>query len=68
MINSVNGISATDLVAPGAYTITKVPDPICYCVLGSGGYPTINFAMYIKPTDEQIKNIEQLLGWRWEDA
>jgi len=26
------------------------------------------FAMYYKPTDEQIKNTEQLLGCGWKDA
>ena len=26
------------------------------------------FMMYAKPTDEQIKNTEELLGWKWEDV
>jgi len=26
------------------------------------------FSMYQKPTDEQIKNTEELLGWKWKDA
>ena len=25
------------------------------------------FAMYAKPTDEQIKNTKELLGWDWID-
>ena len=45
-----------------------VPKTVGYWVL----YPqcktgNIKFAMYYKPTDEQIKNTEQLLGWGWED-
>ena len=29
-----------------------------------GGWST-RFAQYSRPTDEQIKNTEQLLGWVW---
>ena len=29
---------------------------------------TTKFMMYAKPTDEQIKNTEELLGWKWEDV
>ena len=24
--------------------------------------------LYKRPTDQQIKNTEELLGWKWEDA
>jgi hypothetical protein len=50
------------------YTIAKELEPIGYWVLGSGGYSTINFAMYVKPTADQIYNTEMLLGWKWKDA
>jgi hypothetical protein len=26
------------------------------------------FSMYQKPTDDHIKNTEELLGWKWKDA
>lgn len=72
MENSVNGISAKDLelnsVPVGTYTIARAPQPIGYWILGSGGYATTNFAMYVKPTADQIFNTEQLLGWKWKDA
>jgi len=48
-------------------TIYKPPKPVGYWCLYSGG-PTTKFAMYQKPTDEQIKNTTELLGWIWEDA
>lgn len=26
------------------------------------------FVMYTKPTDEQIKNTEEMFGWKWQDV
>jgi hypothetical protein len=49
------------------YTIAKPPDPVGFWVLYPGGYQTIKFAIYKRPTDEQIKNTEELLGWKWEN-
>ena len=48
-------------------TFYKPPEPIGYWCLYSGS-PTTKFAMFQKPTDEQIKNTTKLLGWVWEDA
>lgn len=50
------------------YTITQPPKPVGYWVLYAQASQHISFAMYHKPTDEQIKNTEQLLGWKWRDA
>lgn len=50
------------------YTIAKPPKPVGWWVLGHGGYGTTQFAIYVKPTDDQIYNTEQLLGWKWKDA
>jgi len=50
------------------YIIATPPKPVGYWVLYPQGTPHVQFAMYHKPTDEQIKNTEQLLGWKWEDA
>jgi len=50
------------------YTITQPPKPVGYWVLYEQAPQTISFAMHHKPTDEQIKNTEQLLGWKWKDA
>jgi hypothetical protein len=48
-------------------TFYKPPEPVGYwCLYGDG--PTTKFAMFQKPTDEQIKNTTELLGWVWEDA
>jgi len=51
------------------YSIARPPEPVGYWVL----YPQIAhsptaFAMFHKPTPEQIKNTEELLGWGWKDA
>ena len=43
-------------------TFYKPPKPVGYWCLYGGG-PTTKFAMFQKPTDEQIKNTTELLGW-----
>lgn len=45
------------------------PQPVGWWVLYAEApqHKHIVFAMYYKPTDEQIKNTEQLLGWTWKD-
>ena len=44
------------------------PKPVGYWIIGkAGGYCT-KFAVFKKPTDEQIKNHAEMLGWEWEDA
>ena len=42
--------------------------PIGYWCLYSADAPSTRFAMYQKPTDEQIANTEKLLGWKWKEA
>ena len=43
------------------------PKPVGWWVLYAQGPQRTAFAVYYKPTDEQIKNTEQLLGWTWRD-
>lgn len=50
------------------YTIAQPPKPVGYWILYPGHPQHTAFTMYVKPTDEQIKNTEQLLGWKWKDA
>lgn len=50
------------------FSIIPQPNPIGYWVLYPGAVQCTMFAMYVKPTDEQIRNTEQLLGWKWRDA
>jgi len=50
------------------YTIIPTPKPVGHWVLYPQGSPQTHFAMYYKPTDEQIKNTELLLGWQWRDV
>ena len=50
------------------YTLALSPKPVGYWVLYPHTTPYTMFSMYHKPTDEQIKNTEQLLGWQWRDA
>jgi len=49
-------------------TIIHPPKPVGHWVLYPQATPYTSFAMYHKPTDKQIKNTEQLLGWEWRDA
>ena len=58
----------TWLKIPQTYTIMQPPKPVGYWVLYPQSTPYTQFAMYQRPTDEQIKNTEQLLGWGWRDA
>jgi len=51
----------------GEYTTPKQPKVVGWWVLYPQASPFTQFAMYYKPTDEQIKNTEQLLGWEWKD-
>lgn len=48
-------------------TFNKQPDVVGYWRLAYGGSSYTQFAMYGRPTDEQIKNTEELLGWEWID-
>ena len=50
------------------YGIWTNPKPIGHWVLYSHAPTKMMFSMYAKPTDEQIKNTEELLGWTWKDA
>ena len=50
------------------YTISQHPKPVGHWVLYKQAALKTQFAVYHKPTDEQIKNTEQLLGWQWRDA
>jgi hypothetical protein len=52
----------------GSYTIAQPPKVVGWWLLYPQASPYNQFAMYHKPTDEQIKNTEQLLGWGWKDA
>lgn len=45
------------------------PKPVGFWVMQYGeNVPYVMFEIYAKPTDEQIKNTEALLGWKWKDA
>jgi hypothetical protein len=57
------------ITAPAdGYAFIKPPEPLGYWILDPQGVWHTHFTMYSKPTDEQIKNTEQLLGWKWKDA
>ena len=51
--------------------LIECPKPVGYWIIDPtpvNGKPMTQFAVYTKVTEEQIKNTEQLLGWKWEDA
>jgi hypothetical protein len=50
------------------YKFVEPPKPVGYWDLYAQAPQRTSIAMYHKPTDEQIKNTEQLLGWKWRDA
>lgn len=50
-------------------TFHKQPDAVGFWRLSYGNDRSYTqFAMYARPTDEQIKNTEELLGWTWIEA
>ena len=50
-------------------TFNKQPDAVGFWRLSYGNERSYTqFAMYARPTDEQIKNTEELLGWTWVEA
>lgn len=62
MSNDLTSLDQTQCV------FRRPPEPVGYWCLGSGnGYYT-QFAMWKKPTDEQIKNHYEMLGWVWRNA
>jgi hypothetical protein len=60
----------SDLIDSGMFTMVKPSEPIGYWILYPGLHSagSTRFAMYKRPTDEQIKNTEELLGWGWVEA
>jgi hypothetical protein len=50
------------------YTIFNQPKPLGYWILYAQASPQVSFAVYHKPTPEQIENTTKLLGWTWRDA
>ena len=50
------------------FTVHEPSKPVGYWVLYPGPGSTFQIAVYNRPTDEQIKNTEQLLGWTWVEA
>ena len=59
----------TELIGnPAIFTFSALPKPVGYWVLYPGSAMQTRFQMFVRPTDEQIKNTEALLGWGWEEA
>lgn len=56
-----------DVIPATTYSIYQPPKPVGAWVLYDQGAWKTKFLMYHKPTDEQIKNTEELLGWKWEE-
>jgi len=54
--------------APQSWSVAPSPKPVGYCVMYPGAPQKVMFQVHHKPTPEQIKNTETLLGWGWQDA
>ena len=53
---------------PSTLYFAAQPKPVGFWVLYPGSDTKIKFTVFVRPTDEQIKNTEALLGWGWEEA
>jgi len=60
------GSKYENLIATGYSKITG-PQPVGSWVITPGVFST-RFHVYKRPTDAQIRNTEELLGWVWEEA
>ena len=59
----------SELIAnPPTLYFAVPPKPVGFWVLYPGNATKIKFTVFVRPTDEQIKNTEALLGWGWEEA
>ena len=59
----------SELIAnPPTFTFIAPPKAVGFWVLYPGNATKIRLTMFVRPTDEQIKNTEALLGWGWEEA
>jgi hypothetical protein len=50
------------------FKIMPLPQPVGYWVLYLGAPMCTKFAMYARPTEQQIAATCELLGWGWEDC
>jgi len=53
---------------PAQYTSLVPPKPVGFWILDPNPGTHTRFSIYKKPTDQQIKHTEELLGWKWQDA
>ena len=51
----------------GLFAVSSIPKPVGFWIIDPGGLACTKFAIFAKVTTEQIKNTEELLGWKWED-
>lgn len=66
--NGYGGIERMRLDGAG-YRFALPPQPVGAWTLDPNKNGACSrFMVYAKPTDEQIKNTEALLGWKWEDV
>lgn len=56
--------TAEGLTTSNTFTFHPQPEPVGFWQIGPGSIGT-RFAVYEKPTLFQIKNTEELLGWKW---
>ena len=50
------------------YTFYEPPKAIGHWRIDKNTVYFTQFPMYTKPTDKQIENTEELLGWKWIEA
>ena len=44
------------------------PKPVGFWTIDpKSPYGSNYFAIHVKPTDQQIKNTEEMFGWKWKD-
>lgn len=60
-------IHSTCVSDAATYINSKPSNPVGYWILDPSGIAHIKFLIYKRPTDEQIKNTEELLGWKWQN-
>jgi hypothetical protein len=63
MTNAADYMGTFNSDSLNEYTIQSLPSPVGTWVIG--GLLHINITK--RPTDEQIKNTEEMFGWEWKE-
>ena len=66
LADAISKLDTSSADAPPRFAFYSPPPPAGFWIISPSPY-LIQWPVSVRPTDEQIKNTEQLLGWKWID-